>query len=215
RRSLGCSNSGISPISSSSSVPPSASSNLPVWLARAPVKAPRTWPNNSASRRFSGTAAQLMATNGLAARELSSWTRRASSSLPVPLSASSRMSAPLRAACRACSSAASSAGELPIIGMGLLVSRGGAGASAGKPSRNFGGAAGLANCELGNICLPLLHGACRLRPLQIRPHSREVTANCRQLRQFAARQTEVLGQDGAAFGENGSALDHVLQLAHV
>ncbi len=36
----------------------------------APVKAPRTWPNNSLSSRLSGNAEQFTATNGLDAREL-------------------------------------------------------------------------------------------------------------------------------------------------
>ena len=41
----------ISPISSKKSVPPSACSNLPFFCAIAPVKAPRSCPNNSDSRR--------------------------------------------------------------------------------------------------------------------------------------------------------------------
>ena len=54
----------ISLISSSSSVPPSAASNLPTRRATAPEKAPFSWPNSSDSSRFSGIAAQFSATNG-------------------------------------------------------------------------------------------------------------------------------------------------------
>ena len=101
RRSFGCRLSGISPISSSRIVPPSASSNLPGRFATAPVNAPFPWPNSSLSSNDSGTAAQLTATNGLVLRSLESWMNRASSSLPVPLSASIRTSAPVLAAARA------------------------------------------------------------------------------------------------------------------
>ena len=58
----------ISLISSSSRVPPLASSNLPMRRATAPVKAPFSWPNSSDSSRFSGIAAQLTEMNGLLAR---------------------------------------------------------------------------------------------------------------------------------------------------
>ena len=68
RSSLACRRTSISLISSSSSVPPSASSNLPMRRATAPVKAPFSWPNSSDSSRFSGIAAQLTAMNGLSAR---------------------------------------------------------------------------------------------------------------------------------------------------
>ena len=70
RRSFAWSGSGSSPISSSSNVPPSACSNSPALSADAPVNAPRTWPNSSDSSRLSGIAAQLIATNGAAARGL-------------------------------------------------------------------------------------------------------------------------------------------------
>src|SRR5208337_1523516 len=138
---------------------------------------------------------------------------RANSSLPVPLSASSRISAPLRAACRPCSSAASKAAELPMIG--LLTARlkvEGLGPIA------LGSASGrllFTNCALGNICLPLLHGACRLRAAQIRSRSREVTIGRRQRGDLATRQAQMLRKNRAALGENGSALDHMLQLAHI
>ena len=68
RSSLACRRASISLISSSSSVPPLASSNLPMRRATAPVNAPFSWPNNSDSRRFSGIAAQLTEMNGLSAR---------------------------------------------------------------------------------------------------------------------------------------------------
>ena len=42
-----------------------ASSNRPIRLAMAPVKAPFSWPKSSLSRRLSGIAAQLTQTNGL------------------------------------------------------------------------------------------------------------------------------------------------------
>ena len=45
-------------------MPPSAASKAPLRVARAPVKAPRSWPKSSLSTSFSGSAAQLTATNG-------------------------------------------------------------------------------------------------------------------------------------------------------
>ncbi len=74
RKSLAWRWNAISLTSSSSSVPPLASSNLPMRLATAPVKAPFSWPNNSLSSRFSGIAAQLTEMNGLSAREDLRWT---------------------------------------------------------------------------------------------------------------------------------------------
>ena len=68
RSSFACSRTSISEISSSSSVPPLASSNLPMRRPSAPVKAPFSWPNSSDSRRFSGIAAQLTVMNGFLAR---------------------------------------------------------------------------------------------------------------------------------------------------
>ena len=52
RRSFACSRTSISEISSSSSVPPVASSNLPMRRAIAPVNAPFSWPNSSDSSRL-------------------------------------------------------------------------------------------------------------------------------------------------------------------
>src|ERR1051326_4323159 len=76
----------MSPISSRKSVPSSAARNLPTRSAWAPVKAPRTWPKSSLSRRSAGMAVQLSGTNSLADRGLKSWIARATSSLPVPVS---------------------------------------------------------------------------------------------------------------------------------
>ncbi len=86
RRSFGCMPSGISPISSKKSVPPLACKKRPGRAVLASVNAPLAWPNSSDSSSVSGTAAQLMATNGPAARRLRWWIARAMSSLPVPLS---------------------------------------------------------------------------------------------------------------------------------
>ena len=74
----------MSPISSRNRVPPSACSNRPRRIVAAPVKAPRSWPNNSLSNRSFGIAAVLMAMNGLAARGLCRCSANATSSLPVP-----------------------------------------------------------------------------------------------------------------------------------
>ena len=67
-------------------MPPSASSNLPLRAASAPVKAPFSWPNSSLSISSSGIAAQFTSTNGPSARRLCAWIARATSSLPVPFS---------------------------------------------------------------------------------------------------------------------------------
>jgi hypothetical protein len=76
--------SGSSATSSRNSVPPLASWNLPMCLAVAPVNAPFSWPNRMLSTRFSGSAPQLTATNGLPRRSLSPWMARAIISLPTP-----------------------------------------------------------------------------------------------------------------------------------
>jgi hypothetical protein len=70
RSTLAWASSGMDSISSSSSVPPLANSNLPIRLSPlAPVKAPASWPNSSDSISSAGMAAQLTATKGpLAAR---------------------------------------------------------------------------------------------------------------------------------------------------
>ena len=86
RSSLACRPRSISVTSSSSSVPPFACTNLPMLRACAPVNAPFSWPNSSASSICSGIAAQLTATKGPAPRFECAWMKRASTSLPVPLS---------------------------------------------------------------------------------------------------------------------------------
>ena len=68
RRNLACADGRISPTSSRNSVPPAACSSCPGLLCVAPVKAPRSYPNSSASSSCSGSAAQLSAMNGPAAR---------------------------------------------------------------------------------------------------------------------------------------------------
>ena len=67
-------------------VPRCACSKWPVRGLVAPVKAPFACPNNSASTRFSGIAAQLTATISESARGLAVWSARATISLPVPVS---------------------------------------------------------------------------------------------------------------------------------
>src|SRR5471032_1356690 len=74
----------MSPISSRNSVPFSACSKRPRRVVWAPVKAPRSWPNNSDSSKSLGMAAVLSAMNGCAARGLCLCSARATSSLPVP-----------------------------------------------------------------------------------------------------------------------------------
>ncbi len=68
RSSLAWSASGSSAISSSSKVPPSAARNRPSLAPPAPVKLPFWWPNSIASSIVSGSAAQLIATNGASRR---------------------------------------------------------------------------------------------------------------------------------------------------
>src|SRR5580698_9473152 len=59
RNNLGCTSKGISPTSSSSKVPLSASSSRPSFWLTAPVNAPFSWPNNSLSNSPVGIAAQF------------------------------------------------------------------------------------------------------------------------------------------------------------
>ena len=67
-------------------MPPFASSKRPMRCAMAPVNAPRSWPNSSLSMRPVGMAAQLILTNVRVPRLLKSWTARATSSFPEPVS---------------------------------------------------------------------------------------------------------------------------------
>ena len=75
---------GISPISSRKSVPLLACSNLPTVVFKAPVNAPFSNPNISASINSLGIAAQFRATK-LPFRLLSSWIASATSSFPDPV----------------------------------------------------------------------------------------------------------------------------------
>ncbi len=59
---------------------------MPFLASTAPVNAPFEWPKSSDSARFSGIAAQLTATKGPLERLLILWMRRASTSLPEPVS---------------------------------------------------------------------------------------------------------------------------------
>ena len=68
------------------SVPPSACSKRPDERAVAPVKAPFSWPNSSASMRSRGMAAMLMATKGPLRRLQNCGARARDEFLPVPLS---------------------------------------------------------------------------------------------------------------------------------
>ena len=87
RSSRACSASGMSPISSRKSVPPSASWTRPrLPLAAAPEKLPGRWPKSSLSISASGMAAQFTATKGRARRSLLACTALAKTSLPAPVS---------------------------------------------------------------------------------------------------------------------------------
>ena len=77
---------GISPISSRKSVPPLAWAKRPSMRRSAPVNAPFSWPKSSDSIKSRGMAAILSATNGPFLRKPRSWSARATTSLPVPLS---------------------------------------------------------------------------------------------------------------------------------
>ena len=74
------------PSSSRNNVPPSASSKRPSRARVAPVNAPASCPNNSASISVSGKAAQFMVTKGPSQRALKRCRRSAINSLPVPRS---------------------------------------------------------------------------------------------------------------------------------
>ena len=84
RRSLACSSSGISPISSRNSVPRWAARNRPGCADVAPVKAPFSWPKSWLSNRCALTAAQLTVTSS-PVRLLSRCSSAATLSLPVPV----------------------------------------------------------------------------------------------------------------------------------
>ncbi len=97
-------------------MPASASSNLPMRRADAPVKAPRSCPKSSLSSSVSGIAAQLIATKAPSRRAESAWIARAKSSLPVPLSPSSRTVASVAATRSVSARTARIAADSPTIG---------------------------------------------------------------------------------------------------
>ena len=70
RRSFACIGRLSSPTSSRKIEPPSAISKRPLRIATAPVNEPFSWPNNSLSTMFSGSAAQLNLMNGPSAVRL-------------------------------------------------------------------------------------------------------------------------------------------------
>ena len=72
-RNFDCSAGETWPISSRKMVPPSAVSNSPARAVFASVKAPRSWPNSSASTRCSGRAVQLTSMNGPSRRPPVAW----------------------------------------------------------------------------------------------------------------------------------------------
>ena len=84
RSSFTCVGRSISVISSRKSVPPSAASNLPIFIFSAPVNEPFSWPNSSDSISVGESAAHSTATNGPDERGERSWRAFATSSLPVP-----------------------------------------------------------------------------------------------------------------------------------
>ena len=85
RRSVACKSSAMSPISSRNRIPLSASTNFPrLPFARAPVKLPPSYPNNSLSISSRGMAAQLIATSGLSLRGPVAWRRRTRQVLADP-----------------------------------------------------------------------------------------------------------------------------------
>ena len=86
RRSLTCSGSGSSPISSRNSVPWLATTKSPGLACTAVVKAPRRCPKSWLSSSVSGIAPQLSAMNARSRRALAACTARATSSFPTPLS---------------------------------------------------------------------------------------------------------------------------------
>ena len=84
RSNFDCKSRFMSPISSRNRVPLFACSNFPGVVLTAPVKAPFSYPNNSASIKSRGMAAQLTATN-LPFRRLASCKLSATNSLPTPV----------------------------------------------------------------------------------------------------------------------------------
>ena len=98
RRSLTCSSTGISVISSRNSVPVWRALEVPLVHARsAPVKLPRSWPNSSLSITVGEMAPQSTGMNGFLLRRLRAWIVCATTPCPVPVSPVRRMLASVRA----------------------------------------------------------------------------------------------------------------------
>ena len=95
-------------------MPPSAALNRPSRFFIAPVNAPRSCPNSSASINVSAIAPQFTATNGLSRRALDWWMMRATTSFPVPLSPVTSAGASLCATMWLFSITRRIAGESPI-----------------------------------------------------------------------------------------------------
>ena len=91
----------MSAISSMNSVPPSASSNFPLTLRSAPVKAPFSCPKSWLSSSVSESAAELKAMKEPETRLDVLWMARASIVLPVPVSPRMRIGRSVLAATRA------------------------------------------------------------------------------------------------------------------
>ena len=94
-------------------MPPSASTILPTFSAKAPGKAPVTWPNSSLSMMLAATALQSSMSSGPLARRLAEWIARAKVSLPLPGSPMIRIGRRLRAALAATASADRNSGAAP------------------------------------------------------------------------------------------------------
>src|ERR1700730_14710302 len=84
RRNFAWATGVISLTSSRNSTPPAANSICPGFARCATVNAPRSNPNNSDSSSDSGSAAQLIATNGPRRRGEARWMNRATTSFPTP-----------------------------------------------------------------------------------------------------------------------------------
>ena len=113
RRSRGWSSSGISPISSRNTIPPSPERNTPREGPTAPVNEPFSWPKSWLSISDAAIALQLMATNGPSARGPCEWSAWAISSLPQPVSPVIRTVDSKRAAWRSVRSSSTAAGASP------------------------------------------------------------------------------------------------------
>ena len=116
----------MSPASSRKSVPPCAARKSPCCSATAPVKAPRTWPKSSLASSPSVKPPQLTATNG-PLRPLRRWSRRATISLPVPVS-------PVTTTVRGCGATASTLRRTASMDGVAPVSSGSSGAGLPVPS---------------------------------------------------------------------------------